>query len=104
MLGALVRRIRSYFCFVAGFRSSQAAERRLRPTNAATAVRSVLRLAASPSASTSPSWLLDATGRKVMRLRLGPNDISRLAPGVYFVRAVGGEPSAASCHKVVVQR
>ena len=30
--------------------------------------------------------LLDATGRKALVLRTGLNDISRLAPGVYFVR------------------
>jgi len=29
--------------------------------------------------------LLDATGRKVLDLYAGPNDVSRLAPGVYFV-------------------
>ncbi|MBM3332323.1 T9SS type A sorting domain-containing protein [candidate division WOR-3 bacterium] len=30
--------------------------------------------------------LLDASGRKVLDLHLGANDVSRLAPGVYFVR------------------
>ena len=30
--------------------------------------------------------LLDASGRKVLGLRPGPNDVSSLAPGVYFVR------------------
>ena len=45
-----------------------------------------------------------ATGRKVMDFRIGSNDVSSLAPGVYFVRAVSREPSAVSCHKVVVQR
>jgi hypothetical protein len=50
--------------------------------------------------------LLDISGRKVLDLHLGANDVSRLAPGVYFVRA---EPSAASRQpsavtKVVIQR
>jgi hypothetical protein len=48
--------------------------------------------------------LLDAAGRKTMSLRPGANDVSRLAPGVYFVRAVSRELSAASCQKVVIQR
>jgi NADH:ubiquinone oxidoreductase subunit len=30
--------------------------------------------------------LLDITGRKVLKLQAGPNDVSRLAPGVYFIR------------------
>jgi hypothetical protein len=46
--------------------------------------------------------LLDLAGRKVMGLRPGANDVSRLGPGVYFVRAAGGEPSAIGCHKVVI--
>jgi hypothetical protein len=29
--------------------------------------------------------LLDISGRKVLDLRPGENDVSRLAPGVYFV-------------------
>ncbi|MBM3322376.1 YncE family protein [candidate division WOR-3 bacterium] len=42
--------------------------------------------------------LLDATGRRVMSLVPGANDVRHLAPGVYFVR----EPSAVS--RVVVTR
>jgi hypothetical protein len=34
----------------------------------------------------SRAVLLDIGGRKVMELVPGPNDVSRLAPGVYFVR------------------
>jgi aminopeptidase N len=33
-----------------------------------------------------PAHLLDIAGRKVMALQPGANDVSRLAPGVYFVR------------------
>jgi len=32
------------------------------------------------------SALLDISGRKVLALHAGANDVSRLAPGVYFVR------------------
>ena len=49
--------------------------------------------------------LLDATGRQVIELVPGDNDVSFLAPGVYFVRpgpsAVSGEPSVV--RKVVIQ-
>jgi hypothetical protein len=40
-----------------------------------------------------PPALLDVTGRKVMELSPGPNDVSRVAPGVYFVRLPGGSIS-----------
>ncbi|MFO7652121.1 MAG: hypothetical protein R6X13_12380, partial [bacterium] len=33
--------------------------------------------------------LLDAAGRRVLALKPGPNDVSRLAPGVYFVQSAG---------------
>jgi hypothetical protein len=45
--------------------------------------------------------LLDAAGRKVLFLHPGANDVSRLSPGVYFVRAEG---RGARAFKVVVQR
>jgi len=48
--------------------------------------------------------LLDVSGRRVLVLEPGANDVRRLSPGVYFVRAVGGEPSAAGCQKVVLTR
>jgi hypothetical protein len=43
--------------------------------------------------------LLDAAGRKVMGLHAGANDVSRLAPGVYFVR----EAQAQVLRKVALQ-
>jgi hypothetical protein len=46
-----------------------------------------------------PVSLLGTSGRKVMVLRPGANDVSRLSQGVYFVRS---EPSAVT--KVVIQR
>ncbi len=51
------------------------------------------------------SVLLDITGRWVMNLVPGENDVSRVAPGVYFVfRASGVRREASSVHKVVIQR
>jgi hypothetical protein len=73
-----------------------------------TIVRGCLWLPQSPVASgRSPSALLDISGRKVTVLRPGANDVSRLAPGVYFVRsglsAVSREPSAVGSQRVVIQ-
>jgi len=45
-----------------------------------TVVHGILRLP-QPASGT----LLDASGRAVLALKPGPNDVSRLAPGVYFI-------------------
>jgi subtilisin family serine protease len=57
-----------------------------------------------PTANTShPVALLDITGCKVLDLHPGPNDVSRLTPGVYFVRsAINGQRSATT--KVILTR
>jgi hypothetical protein len=52
-----------------------------------------------------PPVLLDATGRKVMNLREGPNAVSQLAHGVYFIarrRAAGSESTVT--RKLVILR
>ena len=60
----------------------------------------------APLHSTTPAGFFDACGRRVAVLRSGLNDISRLAPGVYFVRqelqAASRKPQAV--RKVVVTR
>jgi hypothetical protein len=66
----------------------------------ATVVRGVLLLEKGSSTSTSPSRLLDVSGRMVMELHPGANDIRGLAPGVYFLRYEQEKRSV----KVVVQR
>jgi photosystem II stability/assembly factor-like uncharacterized protein len=49
--------------------------------------------------------LLDASGRRVLDLHPGPNDVSRLAPGVYFVRSASGVMrEALGVRKVLVTR
>jgi hypothetical protein len=73
----------------------------------ATVVRGVLLLLppASGVERRASSVLLDIAGRKVLDLHAGTNDVSNLAPGVYFVRerlAVGGERSTV--RKVVIAR
>jgi phosphoribosylformylglycinamidine (FGAM) synthase PurS component len=75
-----------------------------RPTPAATIVRGVLFLpVATGHGPRASSILLDITGRDVMELRPGPNDVGRLAPGVYFVRQAQAQTQAQSVRKVVIQ-
>ena len=76
-------------------------------TGGATVVRGILFLPeASSRKPQAASSLLDISGRKVMGLRPGANDVSRLSPGVYFVReepqAAGPSPQAV--RKVVIAR
>jgi len=52
----------------------------------ATIVRNVLLLPPS-SLRLHPSSLLDISGRKVLDIHPGANDVSRLAPGVYFLHS-----------------
>ena len=76
-----------------------------RTVPAATIVRDVLLLPASGVERQASSALLDISGRNVLDLAPGANDVSRLAPGIYLVRsASGGERSAVAVHKVIVQR
>ncbi|MCX6841014.1 MAG: hypothetical protein NTX53_01840 [candidate division WOR-3 bacterium] len=72
--------------------------------NAATIVRGVLNLQSAIYNLQSEIALLDISGRKVLSLEPGPNDVSHLAPGVYFVRAVSRKLSAVGSHKVFVHR
>jgi phosphoribosylformylglycinamidine (FGAM) synthase PurS component len=59
---------------------------------AASIIRGLLFLPASPL--TIHTSLFDITGRQVMALRPGVNDVSALSPGVYFVRfSAGGKVS-----------
>lgn len=66
----------------------------LRTTNTGPCIaRGILYLRVSPF-TVHPS-LFDMTGRRVMSLIPGPNDVSHLSPGVYFVR----EGPQASSHR-----
>jgi hypothetical protein len=58
-----------------------------RPSLSATIVRNVLLLGGDcPRTGTVPkAALLDISGRKVLDLKQGANDVSRLSPGAYFV-------------------
>jgi len=54
----------------------------------------------------SRAVLLDVSGRKVMDLKPGANDVRALAPGVYFVREElqASSPKPQAVRKVVVAR
>jgi hypothetical protein len=81
----------------------QNGEREVRCANWPTVVRGVLRFQPRAGSSQLPAMLVDITGRRVMDLAPGPNDIRLLAPGVYFVRtAESGGWSAV--RKIVIQR
>ena len=80
--------------------------RSIYPVTQATIVRGVLFVPAS-SFSLRPS-LFDMTGRKVMELVPGPNDVRGLAPGVYFIREAQAQAQAQTqaqaVRKVVITR
>jgi hypothetical protein len=55
---------------------------------------------ASDALGLSRAVLLDISGRKVMGLRSGSNDVRHLAPGVHFLRIEDGSPP----QKLIIQR
>ena len=57
-----------------------------RLTSGATVLRGVLTMGERLTTDDSRPELLDATGRSVMTLGAGDNDVRHLSPGVYFVR------------------
>jgi len=74
----------------------------------ATVIRGVLSLprdmtGLSDSTGRVPrSLLLDISGRKVMDLKPGANDVRALAPGVYFVRQAQAQAQAQAVRKIVL--
>ncbi|MBM3331582.1 VCBS repeat-containing protein [candidate division WOR-3 bacterium] len=70
----------------------------------ATLVRGVLLLPASGVERQASSVLLDASGRRLMSLRPGPNDVSRLSPGVYFVEETRTQAQTQAIRKVMIAR
>jgi YVTN family beta-propeller protein len=92
--------------FAAGVEESpkpQATSFKLGPT----IIRGVLVLGAVDSRQNTAcrAELLDAGGRKVMRLQPGANDVRHLAPGVYFLRGAGaGGRGRGEVHKMVLTK
>ncbi len=81
----------------------------------ATVLRGVLVLPGSYELRVASYELLDIGGRRVLALHSGANDVSRLPPGVYFIReqsALSGQHSGTEhgardtvhVRKVVLQR
>jgi YVTN family beta-propeller protein len=73
----------------------------------ATVIRGALFLPpASGVERLASSVLLDISGRRVLDLHAGANDVSNLAPGVYFVREsrAQAQAQAVSCYKVVIAK
>jgi len=56
-----------------------------------------------PIANCQSAALLDISGRKVADLRPGANDVSHLAPGVYFLREANSEWRKASSKVIVAE-
>jgi phosphoribosylformylglycinamidine (FGAM) synthase PurS component len=74
-------------------------------SSTATVIRGVLFLPEAPSHKPQAASLLDASGRKVLELHTGANDVSRLSPGVYFMRGEGrGAGDEGRTRKVILQR
>jgi hypothetical protein len=71
---------------------------------AATIVSGTLRYQPTANSSRQSAVLLDLTGRKVLDLQPGQNDISRLSPGVYFLKSeVPNRSAELAVRKVVIQ-
>jgi hypothetical protein len=73
-------------------------------STAPTVIRGVLFLAEATSPKPQAANLMDAAGRKVAKLHKGANDVSALAPGVYFVREEPWATRNKLLAKVVVTR
>jgi hypothetical protein len=78
----------------------------VRMTNAATIVRGVLVLGAVDSRQNAAyrADLLDISGRKVLSLKSGANDVSQLGSGVYYVYQATDRSERGEVRKVVIQR
>jgi hypothetical protein len=76
----------------------------LAPRPAATIVRGVLSLQSAICSPQSKIALLDISGRKVLNLKAGANDLRALPAGIYFVRMTQAQAQAQAVHKVIVSR
>ena len=75
------------------------------PEPTATVVRRVLLFQpANGEGRLAPGELMDISGRRVLDLKPGANDVRALAPGVYFVREGQAQAQAQAIRKVVVTR
>jgi hypothetical protein len=73
----------------------------LRPS--ATVIRGMLMIGDRGPKTGDRAELLDASGRKVLDLKTGANDVSRLAPGVYFISERGTKNEEPRTVRIVIQ-
>jgi hypothetical protein len=69
----------------------------------ATVCRGILNLQSTIEDRQSKMLLVDVSGRKVMQLRPGPNDVRRLPPGLYFLRMANSEGRMANTKVLIVE-
>jgi hypothetical protein len=67
-----------------------------------TVVRGVLILPEATGRTSPSTSLLDVSGRMVLALHPGANDVRALAPGVYFVREAQTQAQAQAVRKVII--
>jgi len=97
------KRARDYFDRLIGVAEESPTPHTLQPV--ATVVRSVLYVPlASGVEREASSVLLDISGRKVLGLHSGANDIRALPPGVYFLREAQAQAQGQAVRKVIVTR
>lgn len=70
----------------------------------ATIIRGMLLLPEASGRESRTTSLLDISGRKVMYLKPGANDVRGLAPGVYLVRETQAQAQAQAVRKVILTR
>jgi len=75
-----------------------------RATEPANVVRSVLFMPVTSSRGTRSTSLLDISGRNVLDLHPGANDVRALAPGIYFLREARARVQAQIARKLLVTR
>lgn len=94
---------REYYQQVTGVAEKTPTAERRTPNFGSTVVHGILNLQPAICNLQSEVALLDVGGRKVMALKPGANDVSRLSPGVYFVRQASDvEREASNVTKVVL--
>jgi hypothetical protein len=70
----------------------------------ASVVRGVLFLPGNGEGRMAKGDLLNVSGRKVLDLHSGANDVRALAPGVYFIREAQAQAQAQAVRKIVLTK
>ena len=100
----VIARGRRGVSFVRQHRTSSVIVRERRNVTRINVVRLRVGYVAGLGLDLSLKLALDISVRDVMDLKPGPNDVSRLVPGVYFVREAQAQAQAHAVRKVVIAR